>query len=125
MKIHECHHEVRQEDDQRKSIVQQILQKSTDFLRRTIAPVPNVCPYVCIVSQLKTQSGGFLTRHGKKQCNWWCAACGGQHNWRHPNRILVVQDSTDPQRSPPPNGACENLVSNHQLGGDRPVQLPV
>ena len=31
--------EVRQEDDQRKSIVQQMLQRSTKFLRWIIAPV--------------------------------------------------------------------------------------
>ena len=54
VKIDECHHEVRQEDDQRESIVQQILQKSTDFLRRIIAPVGGD-----IVSQLKISSGGF------------------------------------------------------------------
>ena len=27
----------------------------------------------------------------KKHCNWWCAACGGQYEWRAPNRILVAQ----------------------------------
>ena len=27
----------------------------------------------------------------KKHRNWWCAACGGQYQWRAPNRILVVQ----------------------------------
>ena len=31
--------EARQDDDQRKSIVQQVLQISTDFLRQIIAPV--------------------------------------------------------------------------------------
>ena len=29
--------------------------------------------------------------HRKKHCNWWCAACGGQYEWKAPNRILVVQ----------------------------------
>ena len=38
VKIQECYHEVMQ-DDQRKSIVHQILQKSTDCMRRIIAPV--------------------------------------------------------------------------------------
>ena len=31
------------------------------------------------------------TTRKKKHCNWWCAACGGQYEWRAPNRILVVQ----------------------------------
>ena len=37
-KLQESYHQARQEDDQRKSIVQQVMQKSTDFLRRIIAP---------------------------------------------------------------------------------------
>ena len=51
--LQECCSEVEQEDDERKSIVQQILQKSTDFLRRIMVPVGGqrgvtgsyVCPY--------------------------------------------------------------------------------
>ena len=46
VKIQECYHEVMQDDqrksihdDQRESIVHQILQKSTDCMRRIIAPV--------------------------------------------------------------------------------------
>ena len=38
VKIQECHNEVKQEDDERKSVVQHILQRSTDFLRRIIVP---------------------------------------------------------------------------------------
>ena len=47
----------------------------------------------------------FCSGHGdgnnrkKKQCNWWCAACGGQYDWRAPNRFLVIQDSTDPREA--------------------------
>ena len=37
--LQKCHSEVKQEDDEQESIVQQILQKSTDFLRRIIVPV--------------------------------------------------------------------------------------
>ena len=28
----------------------------------------------------------------KKPCRW-CAACGGQYDWRALNRVLVIQDS--------------------------------
>ena len=38
-KLQECYSEVTQEDDERKSIVQQILHRSRDFLRRIIVPV--------------------------------------------------------------------------------------
>ena len=34
-----------------------------------------------------------------KECNWWCAACGGQYDWRAPNRLLVRQDSVDPREA--------------------------
>ena len=34
VKVRECHNEVEQEDDDRQSTAQQILQESTDFLRR-------------------------------------------------------------------------------------------
>ena len=37
--VQECYSEEEQEDDERKFIVQQILRKSTDFLRRIIVPV--------------------------------------------------------------------------------------
>ena len=37
----------------------------------------------------------WISGHGKKQCNWWCAACGGQYDLKAPNRVLVIEDSTD------------------------------
>ena len=67
------------------------------------------------------------TRHGKKQ---WCAAFGGQYNWKHPNRVLLTQNSAYPSEAKvfwaraPPQGACESLVcalkllANQQTGGD-------
>ena len=39
MKLKESHYEMKQEEDKRKSVVKQIVQKSTDFLRRIIVPV--------------------------------------------------------------------------------------
>ena len=52
-KLKESYHQVRQENDQRKSIVQQELVEKKDFLRRIIAPVngqggvtlSHVCPH--------------------------------------------------------------------------------
>ena len=38
-KLQECSNEVKQDDDERKKIVQQILQKGTDFVRRIIVSV--------------------------------------------------------------------------------------
>ena len=106
VKIQECFHEVRLEDDQRKSMVQQILQKSTDFLWRIIAPVGGqggvtlsyVYPH-CHRFPIEDCIWWVSTRHGKKQCNWWCAACGDQYSWKNPNRYLVIHDSADPSKA--------------------------
>ena len=51
-KLQECSNEVKQDDDEPKSIVQQILQKGTDFVRRIIVPVEGqemavTLSYVC------------------------------------------------------------------------------
>ena len=69
----------------------------------------------------------------KKQCSWWCVACG-QHDWRAPNRILVVQLSASANEAKvfrahaAPLGLCDNLVNalkllaNQQKGGDSPLE---
>ena len=38
---------------------------------------------------------GLLWAWKEAQCGWWRAACGGQFDWRAPNRISVIQDSMD------------------------------
>ena len=146
VKVQECNHEVRQQDDQRKSMVQQILQKSADFRRRIIAPVGGqggggvtlsyVCPYVCHRFPTGDHIWWVSTRHGQKQCKWWCAACG-QCNWKNPNSVSAIRDSTDRSEAnmfrahAPPQGACENLVcalkllAQQQTRGDSPVQVLV
>ena len=53
----------------------------------------------------------------KKQCNWWCAACGGQY----PNGGLVIHYSTDRREGKvfrahaPPIGVCENVLCSLKL----------
>ena len=67
VKVRECHNEVEQEDEIRKTVAQQILQKNTDFLRRIIVPVEGqggglhcrVCAHIATGTLLKT-SGGFV-----------------------------------------------------------------
>ena len=55
---------------------------------------------ICVPSLSPTPAGRLHlvispSGHGKKPCSWWCAACCGQYNVRAPNRMLVIQDSTD------------------------------
>ena len=103
-RIREAYEKVAMDDIGRLGIVQEILRKSTDFLRRIIAPVDgmggvtlsHVCPH-CNCFPLDDNKRWVSTGHRdgnnrkKKHGNWWYAACGGQYEWRAPHRILVVQ----------------------------------
>ena len=72
MKTRECYHEARQ-DDERTSIAQQVLRKSTDFLERIIVPVEGqggvTLSYVCLHCHLYPTGTATASRRGKKQCN--------------------------------------------------------
>ena len=108
VRVRECYNEVEIEDEGRVSVAQDILRKSADFLRRINAPSDGVggvtlscvCPH-CHCFPLEDCIWWVSSEHGdgnkktKKQCNWWRAACGGQHNWEAPNAVLATQDSTD------------------------------
>ena len=88
--------------------------------------------------RLKTTSGGCRrgTATATTGCrsNWCCAACGGKYDWRALNRVLVIQDSTDPREAKvfgahaAPQGMCDNLINslmllaNQEKDGDCPVE---
>ena len=67
---------------------------------------------------------------GKKHTTWWCATCGEEHDWKQPQRLLVVQtgDSVDQAKvfkaHAVPQGFCANLINalkllpNQQKDGD-------
>ena len=62
--------------------------------------------------------------------NWWCAICGEKHDWKQPDRLLVVQTSENVNQAKVfnahavPQGLCENLfialklLANQQEDGD-------
>ena len=92
--------------------MQDILRKSKDFLKRFNAPVGEVggvaLSYVCLYCRclpLEDYSWWVSSRHvdgdnrKRKQCNWLCAAYGGQCDWRAPNSALVIQDTEDLRES--------------------------
>ena len=120
---------VRQDDDQRKSMVLQNLQKSTDFLRRITMPVQRqggvtlsyVSPH-CHRFPLEDYIWLVSRRHGQQPCNWWCAACG-QYSWKNPNRVLVTLDSADPSKAKVFRAtfACENLMCDLKLLANQPT----
>ena len=108
----ECYAKVESEDVGRRSTAQDILRESSDFLRSVIAPVGGVegvtlsyvCPH-CRCFPLEgymwwVSSGrGDGNNRKNKQCNWLCAACGGQFDYRAPNMVLVIQNCVEYSRS--------------------------
>ena len=126
-RIREPHEKVTMDEIGRLGVMQEILRKSTDFLRRIIAPVDGmggvtlsyVCPH-CNSFSLEDYIWWVSTGHGdgnnrqKKRCNWWCVVCGGQYEWRAPNRILVVQTGANANEAKvfkahaAPQGLCDN-----------------
>ena len=130
----ECYNEVAQEDDDRQGIVQYILRKNTDFLKRIIVPVEGqggvgsllscVCPH-CHRFPLEDFIWCVSSGRGKKQCNWCCAACGGQYNCKAPNGVMVAQDSTDTPTSLGPMTPCATCplpcTRDDGDGDDHPV----
>ena len=100
--------EVKAQEVARLVVVTEILAKSTDFLRRIMdmgegqgITLTCVCPrfhrfpaedYIWWVTEEHGDSGKKMK---KKQCSWWCAACGGQYNWRTPN----LKNGSDPSEA--------------------------
>ena len=75
-KVKESHCQARHEDDQRKSIVQQVMQKSTDFLRRIIVPVEEqggvTLSYACPHCHHILRHGREFLIHATFPCNFLC-----------------------------------------------------
>ena len=133
-RLQEAYDKVAMEDIGCPSIAQVTLRRNTDFLRRIIAPVSGVgsvtlscvCPH-CSCFPLADQIRWVPCGHGdgtnrkEKQCSWWCAAGGGQYEWRAPTRIWVVQIGVDADRAKvfkahtAPMGLCDNLINTLKL----------
>ena len=149
-RIREAYERMAMDDIGRLGIAQEILRKSTDFLRRIIAPVDGMggvtLSYVCPHSNCfplgdymwwVSMGHGDGNNRKKKHCSWCCAAWGGQHEWRAPNRILVVQlrVHANEARVYSAHAAlvvlCDNLISalkllaNHQKDGGSPIHTIV
>ena len=90
-RLREASDKVAKNEAGRLNIVQRIMLKSTDFLRRINAPAGGqggvslsyLCPK-CNSFPLKDYM--WWVSAGKKHCSWWCAICGGKYEWRAPNR---------------------------------------
>ena len=105
------------------NIVQGIQLRSTDFLRRTIAPAGGqgavTMSYLCPnCNSCLLEDYMWWVSAGKKHCSWWCAIYGEKSDCRAPNRFLVVQTGA----------SARNLINalklsaNQQKDGDSPIQ---
>ena len=90
-------------------------------MMRIIAPVGGqravTLSYVCLHCPpfpIEDYIWWVSTRHGQKQCKMWCAACGGQYDWRKPNRVLVTQDCTDRSEAKVFRAHAESCQSLHK-----------
>ena len=72
-KVRECFNEVEQEDEDRQSIVQDILRKIVSVEGQGGVTSSCACPR-CHRFPLENYIWWVSVGHGKKQCNWWCAA---------------------------------------------------
>ena len=138
-KLRESDSEVEREDEERKCIVQQILQKSTDFLRRIIVPVEGqggvTLSYVCLRCHQCplgdniwwVSFGVTLTRRS--------SATGGVHaihvihviqgfhvnhefhviHVNHVIHVIHLRKAKVFQAHVPPHGACDNFVNALKL----------
>ena len=98
--------------------------------------LPYVCPH-CHRFPLEDYIWWISSGHGKKQCNWWCEAGGGLYDWKVPNKVLVIQDSTDCREAKvcrahaSPQGVCDDLINalkllaNKHKVGVSPIKMVV
>ena len=121
------------------STVQNIILRSTDYLRRIIAlgegqggvALSYLCPKC---NSFPLEDRVWWVSAGKKHNSWWCAICGEKCDWRAPNWLLVVQTGGSASQTKVfkahavPQGLCENLINalkllaNQQKDGESPVQ---
>ena len=132
------------EDEGRLSIVQDVLRKGTDFLRRFIVPVEgqegSLCRmYAVIVTvcRLRTTYGGSLPGLERSSAAGDVRPAAASTIRKAPTRILVIQDNMIRRDAKvfsahaTPQGVGDNLISAlklllaNQQDGDSPVKMVV
>ena len=133
MKIHECYHEVRQEDDQRKSIVQQIFAEEHRFLEADHRASAERVPVRCAsFPQLKTTIWWVFDKAREEAVQLVVRSVRRSAQLEtHRTRSWLYRTARTPSEAPRPTVRVRTLfaplklLANQQFGGDRPVQLPV
>ena len=93
-RIKEAFELVLQDEAEKMSIGQEIMLRSTDYLRRIIAPVGGqggvTMSYLCPNCNIFSLEDHVWWVSGRKPTKWWCAICEEKYDWRQPGRLLVV-----------------------------------
>ena len=137
-RIKEAFELVAQDETENMSIVQEIMLRSTEYLRRIIAPVGGQGGVT--MSYLFPHCNSFPLEDyvwwvsGRKSTKWRCAICGEKYDWQQPNRLLVVQTGESFEQAKVfkahavPQDLCANLINalkllaKQQENGDRLLQ---
>ena len=94
-KLKDSHNQARQEDVRRKSVVEKVMQRSTNSLRRIIVPVHCHCFPLEDCIWWVSLGARLCAKSSKKQCNWSALHAAE----RDPNRALVIQDGAVASRA--------------------------
>ena len=137
-RIEEAFELAAQDEAEKVSIVQEIMIRNTEYLRRIIAPVGGqggvTMSYVCPHCNSFPLDDYIWWVSVGKHTNWWCAVCGEKYDWKQPNRLLVVQTGDSIEQAKVfkahavPQGLCANLINalkllaNQQEDGDGLLQ---
>ena len=131
-RIKEAFELVAQDEAEKMSIVQEIMLRSTDYLRRILAQVGGQGRVT--MSHFCPHCNSFLL----EDCVWWVGhweeihevVVWRKYDWKQPNRLLVVQTGDSVEQAKDfkahavPQGLCANLINalkllaNQQEDGD-------
>ena len=100
---------VAQDETEKMSIVQEIVLRSTDYLRRIVAPFGGqggvTMSYLCRTATVSLWKTTFVCLWGKTT-KWWRAICGEKYDRRQPNRLLVVHTGESFEQARGIQSAC-------------------
>ena len=105
--------------------VQEIMIRSTDYLRRITAPAGGhggaTMSYLCPNCNSFPMEDYIFVGLGGKTYNFGGAQCVGKYDWKQPNRLLVVQTGESINQAKvfkahaAPQGLCGNLINALKL----------
>ena len=124
-RIKEASEFVAQDEAEKMSVVQEIMLRSTDCLRRIIAPVGGqggvTMSYLCPHCSSFPLEDCVWWLSGGKSTKRWCVICGEKYDWKQPNRLLVVPSGDSIEQAKVfkaravLQGLCANLINALQL----------